>query len=104
MKKNNSPVASSGANIFAQNPPVEGRQKRDASRLSEKSKQVNLWKSPQSPVPEAGLFRQKPQIVSISGISLKELHRYQVVLRGEVLGDRLTLDEAIALANQSTHL
>ncbi len=31
-----SPVTSSGANILAQNPPVKGRQIRDASRLSQK--------------------------------------------------------------------
>ncbi|HEY9892131.1 MAG TPA: hypothetical protein V6D37_10065 [Candidatus Sericytochromatia bacterium] len=42
--------------------------------------------------------RQKPQIESIPGISPKQRDRYRVVLRGEILGDRLTLDEAIALA------
>jgi hypothetical protein len=57
---------------------------------------------PQSP--EATLFRHKPQIVSIPGISPKERNRYRVVLGDRILGDRLTLDEAIALANQSTHL
>ncbi len=31
----NFPVASSGNNIFAQNPPVEGREIRDVSRLSQ---------------------------------------------------------------------
>ena len=56
--------------------------------------------SPQNPE----LFRHKPQIVSIPGISPKERNRYRVVLGDRILGDRLTLDEAIALANQSTHL
>ncbi len=73
-------------------------EKRDASRLSPKLKQLALWESPQSPVPEAGLFRQKPQIASIPGISPKESHRYRVVLGGEVLGDYLSIDEALLLA------
>jgi hypothetical protein len=46
----------------------------------------------------------KPQISSIPGISPKERDRYRVVLGREILGERLTLDEAIALANKSTHL
>jgi hypothetical protein len=69
---------------------------RDASRLS--PKQLNLWEPQQSPVPEVGLFRHKPQIVSTPGICPKERCRYRVVLGGEVLGDRLTLDEALKLA------
>jgi hypothetical protein len=48
--------------------------------------------------------QQKPQIVSIPGISPKQRDRYRVMRGDQVLGDRLTLDEAIALANQSTHL
>jgi hypothetical protein len=71
---------------------------RDASRLSQQSKQLTIWESPQSPVPEAGLFRHKPQIVSAPGVSPKERSRYRVTLGGEVLGDRLTLDEALKLA------
>jgi len=79
-------------------------EKRDASRLSKKPKQLTIWESPQNPAPSAKLFCRKPQIASIPGASHKELHRYRVILGSEVLGDRLTLDEAIALANQSTHL
>jgi hypothetical protein len=45
---------------------------------------------------------KKPQICSIPGVSPKERDRYRVVLGGEILGDRLSIDEAIALANQST--
>ena len=48
--------------------------------------------------------QQKPQIVSIPGISPKQRDRYRLMRGDEVLADRLTLDEAIALANQSTHL
>jgi hypothetical protein len=127
MKKNNSPIASSDANIFAQlnsnykndnhshsqldnrdasrlspKSPVKRREIRDASRLSRKSRQLSLWEPQQNPVAEAGLFRHRPQIASTPGISPKERHRYRVVLGGEVLGERLTLDQAIALANQST--
>jgi hypothetical protein len=47
--------------------------------------------------------RHKPQISSIPGISPKQRDRYRVVRGDVVSGDRLTLDEAIALANQSTH-
>jgi hypothetical protein len=79
-------------------------EKRDASRLSGKAEQLTIWKTPQNPAPSVKLFRQKPQIVSISRISPKERDRYRVILGSEILGDRLTIDEAIALANQSTHL
>ena len=94
------PAASSGANILAQKSPVERREKRDASRFSRKPKQLNLWESPQNPVPEAQLFRHKPQVSSIPGIPLKERHRYRVTSEGEVLGDFLSLDEATELAKR----
>jgi len=41
----------------------------------------------------------KPQILSIPGVFPKQRDRYRVVLRGEILGDRLTLDQALKLAN-----
>jgi len=44
----------------------------------------------------------KPQILSIPGVFPKQRDRYGVVLGDRILGDRLTLDEAITLANQST--
>jgi hypothetical protein len=47
-----------------------------------------------SPLHEGKL---KPQISSISGISPKERHRYQLKLGDRVLGDWLTLDEALKL-------
>ena len=65
------------------NPPVEGRQ-------------LELFHHTGK--------RHKPQISSIPGISPNQRDRYRVVLGDEVLGDRLTLDKAILLANQSTHL
>ena len=42
--------------------------------------------------------RHKPQITSIPGISPKQRNRYRVVLGREILGERLTLDEALKLA------
>jgi hypothetical protein len=55
--------------------------------------------SPQKP----GIFHRKPQISSVPGILLKERNRYRVMLGDEILGDNLAIDQAIALANQSTH-
>jgi hypothetical protein len=55
--------------------------------------------SPQKPE----IFRQKAQIVSSPGSSPKQRDRYRVMVGDRVVGDFLTLDEAIALANQSTH-
>ena len=50
--------------------------------------------------PEATLFRHKPQIVSIPGISPKERNRYRVTLGGQVLGERLSIDEAVQMAKR----
>jgi hypothetical protein len=106
MKKKNFPIASSGVAIFTQlnsnckndNHSHLELEKRDASRLSQKPKQLTIWESPQTPVSEVGLFRHKPQIVSTPGVCPKERSRYRVVLGGEVLGERLSLDEALKLA------
>lgn len=43
--------------------------------------------------------REKPQVSGIPGIPPRERHRYRVTLGEEILGDRLTLDEAVTLAN-----
>jgi len=68
-------------------------------------KQLSLpLASPQNPAVETKLFSEKAQIGSIPSVSPKQRNRYRVVLGREILGERLTLDEAIALANQSTHL
>ena len=66
-----------------QTPPVEGRQLELFTHTGD---------------------RHKTQISSIPGISPKQRDRYRLMRGDQVLGDRLTLDEAIALANQSTHL
>lgn len=57
-------------------------------------KQLTFWEAPQ----QAKLFQQKPQISHISGAHPRERHRYRVMLGNEVLGDRLTIDEALKLA------
>jgi len=41
--------------------------------------------------------QQKPQIVSVPGISPKQRDRYRLMRGDEVLADFLSLDEAIAL-------
>jgi hypothetical protein len=64
------------------------------------SKQLTIWESPQSPVASARLFCQKLQISSIPGISPKDSHRYRVMLGGQVLGDRLSIDEALLLVKE----
>jgi len=60
-----------------QNPPLEGRQ-------------LELFKHTGN--------QHKPQISSIPGISPKQRDRYRVMVGNEILGNRLTLDKAIALA------
>jgi hypothetical protein len=74
--------------------------KLDASRICKESKQLTLWESPQKPAAETKLFSEKPQIVSIPGVPPKEQHRYRVTLGNQILGDRLTLDQALALAKR----
>jgi hypothetical protein len=44
--------------------------------------------------------QQKPQIASIPGVSPRERNRYRVVLGNGILGDRLSIDEAINLAKR----
>jgi hypothetical protein len=73
--------------------------KNCATSISQIKKDCDI--SEQS-TPILGKKKQKAQIVSVPGISPKERDRYRVLLGDEILGDRLTMDEAIALANQST--
>ena len=44
------------------------------------------------------IFKEKPQIKSIPGIGAKEKHRYRVILGGRILGDKLSLEQALAAA------
>ena len=48
--------------------------------------------------PILGKKKRKAQIASVPGISPKERDRYRVVMGDRILGDRLTLDEALKLA------
>lgn len=43
---------------------------------------------------------QKPQISSVPGTSVKQRNRYRVLLGEKVLGDRLTLNEALKVAKR----
>jgi hypothetical protein len=49
-------------------------------------------------VPQAKLFSCKLQTASIPGIPSKEQNRYPVMRGDEILGDRLSLHEALKLA------
>lgn len=42
--------------------------------------------------------KRKPQIISIPGIPLKEKYRYRVTLGHQVLGDKLSFEQAAELA------
>jgi hypothetical protein len=45
--------------------------------------------------------KQKAQITSSPGVSPRERDRYRVMLGGEILGDRLSMDEALLLTQGS---
>jgi hypothetical protein len=44
--------------------------------------------------------RQKPQIVSVPGTSPKERDRYRVMIGNEILGDRLSVNEALRVVKR----
>ncbi|NER95043.1 MAG: hypothetical protein F6J86_14605 [Symploca sp. SIO1B1] len=44
------------------------------------------------------IFDEKPQIKSIPGIPLQEKYRWRVTLGHQVLGDKLSLEQAAELA------
>jgi hypothetical protein len=44
------------------------------------------------------LFAQRPQIASVPGASRKERQRYRVLFGKQILGDRLSLGEALKMA------
>ena len=84
---------------FAKSPENKSEIHGKSSRASNSS--VSLQKTPNL---QRFTRKQNPQISSIPGICPKDRHRYQVTHETELLGDRLTIDQAILLANQSTHL
>jgi hypothetical protein len=69
--------------------------------LLDNKQKFNLFstdRAAQTPVPLAKFFHHKPQIVSIPGVSPKDRFRYRVILGNQILGTKLTLDEALKVA------
>ncbi len=80
------------------NPIVaQTRHTKQSEKRSQQYRQLGLF-DPQSTEVLSQIKSQKPQISSTPGTSPKELSRYRVTLAGQVLGDRLTADEAIQIA------
>lgn len=83
-------------------------QKRGATRLSPQPELplLALLESPQSPAEKRGGTRLsqpswgKPQIQSCPGVPMRQRDRYRVVLGDEILGEKLTIDEALSLAKR----
>ncbi len=74
--------------IVAQNRVEQSLQSLESTNRVNRLKQSAVnWGTP-----------QKPQISSIPGIPARERHRYRVTLNGKILGDKLTIDEALKLA------
>jgi hypothetical protein len=69
-----------------------------------KNRATNIAQNPPAPRRQLDFLlthqgnRHKPQVSSIPGIFPKEQHRYRVTLRSRILGDRLSLDDALKLA------
>jgi len=59
------------------------------------------YRASQKPQQQAFQRRRKAQIISIPGIAAKEKFRYRVVLDGRILGDRLSLEQALEKAGLS---
>jgi len=84
-------------NIVAQSPQAK-QSERVSERRSQQYRQLGLF-DPQSTEVLPQIKSQKPQISSTPGTSPKVRNRYRVRLGDEILGDHLSLDEALALAN-----
>jgi hypothetical protein len=98
------PGASPGTDIFAQlnsgikndnhsHPQLE---KRDASRLSKKTKQLNLWESPRKPAAEASPHLQIKSVAACERIDPKEI-RYALWIYPHAVracGGQYSADEA----------
>lgn len=78
------------------NSPPNKRVKHKLSTVEESCQQLELF-----PLLKK---RQKPQISSVPGVSPKDPKRYRVKLGDEILGDKLTLDEALHLINSTNVL
>jgi hypothetical protein len=74
--------------IVAQNRVEQSLQSLESNNHSDRlNRAVVDWGTP-----------QKPQIESVPGVPARERHRYRVTLNGEILGDKLTSEEALKLA------
>ncbi|NER45971.1 MAG: hypothetical protein F6J92_04645 [Symploca sp. SIO1A3] len=59
---------------------------------------VNTPQEARKSAAEAFQRKNKPHLISIPGISAKEKYRYRVVLKGRILADKLSLEQALAEA------
>ena len=78
---------------------VSSLRNKTISSLSDKynqAEQLSLF--PSSNTALSLLSDEKPQIKSIPGAPIKEKFRYRVALGGEILGDKLSLEQAAELA------
>ena len=71
--------------------------KQSERRSQQKSpQQLNLFAAPDTKLQ----IKARPQISSAPGVSPKDPKRYGVKVGDKILGDRLTLDEGLALAKR----
>jgi hypothetical protein len=104
------PVTSPGTDILSQKSPVEGREKRNASRLSQKapverrvegtSKQLTIWESPRKPAAEASPYLQIKSVPVDERVDPKEI-RYALGIYPHAVracGGQFTGDEAHQIA------
>jgi hypothetical protein len=71
-----------------------------ASRKNFEVIQLTLWKSPQSAESLLSQKRQKRQILSVPGTSPQKRNRYRVIFQGQILGNKLSIDKAVALTKR----
>ena len=76
---------------------LDSNKDRRQKQASEAPQQLSLFR-PSDNTALSPLSDKKPQIKSIPGISIKEKNRYRIILGGKVLGDKLSLEEALAAA------
>ncbi len=88
----------------SQDSDVERSRSEASGKISQKGRSPGAEQSPQQLALNLELPLQigksKPQIQSTPGISPKQRNRYRVSFGTKILGDRLTLDEAITLAKR----
>jgi hypothetical protein len=68
--------------------------------LPDKQPQAKQLSLPLEPLESPQFKPQKSQISSIPGVSPKQRNRYRVMQGSRILGDRLSIDEALNLAKR----